>query len=412
MTNGDLVVGVTLEKRATNTDIIQNNCDYEHLETKYLPHKKRNQIKNISESTPKSSIKKVKFTCEICGHESAQQFEFYTHLKIHYEKTKHVDFGAVDLDSESNPSISEPKRLNKFEKEEILSEDTLVLNSKDVILVIPENILGIKTSQENEDGVDLHDECEDLETVVEEAKVVFNENASNVSLELLKSNENIKVQTEETIRKVIKKTKTKCDKKYPCNSCGKILLSSAAKTVHQRIHSDSRPFPCTVCGICFRQLGDLRYHKQSKHSEIPEFQCEFCGKEFARKYSLTLHRKIHTGELSHPCDLCDKSFRAAVYLQNHRRIHTGEKPFSCSKCSKKFRVKSDVNRHLKVHEARELKGSSKFENSHVLNHQVVESQMESFETELIIQDHEEGLVVNHEDLLDGGGLLDVRMVLN
>lgn len=389
MTKGDLAVEVTLEKRPINTGIEQNNCQNEHLETKNLPYKKIIHTKNISESTPKSSLKKIKvqvnrFKCEICGDESAKQFDFYTHLKIHYENTKHVNLG---IGPHSKLKI-EPKRLKTIPG---LQDDALVINNKDIILVIPENILGLKTCQENVDDVDFQEEC--LKAVLEDTKVVLNENSSNEAEELLEDDQYIEVEAEQT--KIIKKNKVKCDKKYTCKSCGKIFLSSAAKSVHQRIHSDSRPFPCTTCGLSFRQLGDLRYHNQSKHSEIPEFQCEFCGKEFARKYSLTLHRKIHTGELSHHCDFCDKSFRAAVYLQNHRRIHTGEKPFSCSKCSKKFRVKSDVNRHLKVHEARKLKSSSKLESSQIDNFQA-----------------EEAVVVSHEELLVGEGLLDVGIVLN
>jgi len=387
MTNTDLAVGVMLEKRPKFKEV-----------TKNMPHKKRIRVKKHSESLQKSLSGINKFICEICHQESASQFDFYNHLKIHYENTH-----EENIELENKKSNCTANRLDNFKKEELKKlerlQDSLDLNSKDVILVIPEDILDLESCQEN----DINDECDDLKEALKPEDVLHETNSIAARV-LLDPVSDIKIKPDDISPKVAKKIKAKSDKKYPCNSCGKTFLSSAAKTVHQRIHSDSRPFPCSGCDLSFRQLGDLKYHKQSKHSQLPEFQCEFCGKEFARKYSLTLHRKIHTGELSHHCDYCDKSFRAAVYLQNHRRIHTGEKPFPCTKCSKRFRVKADINRHMKVHAARELKGMARIECCDVARENIAEDEIECCEAE-------KDAAVNQKQLLDHG-LLNVRMVLN
>ncbi|XP_031617304.1 asparagine-rich zinc finger protein AZF1 [Contarinia nasturtii] len=145
------------------------------------------------------------------------------------------------------------------------------------------------------------------------------------------------------------------ERPHQCNDCGKSFFASSALKVHMRLHSGDKPYSCDFCHRPFRQWGDLKYHIQSKHTKEKSHQCEFCGKDFARRYSLIIHRRIHTGEKNYKCEFCNKEFRASSYLQVHRKIHTGEKPFVCDVCGKRFRVRGDLKRHSNIHERNKAK---------------------------------------------------------
>ncbi|KAH8329518.1 hypothetical protein KR074_012397 [Drosophila pseudoananassae] len=137
---------------------------------------------------------------------------------------------------------------------------------------------------------------------------------------------------------------------HKCGNCERSFYTHSALKAHEGTHSDVKPFKCEKCEFSFRQWGDLKYHIISRHSDIKAHMCEFCGKSFSRRYSLVLHRRIHTSERNYACQYCDKTFRASSYLISHVKVHTGERPYECSVCGKKFRVSGDLKRHSRIHD--------------------------------------------------------------
>ncbi|XP_041351042.1 zinc finger protein 208-like [Gigantopelta aegis] len=102
-----------------------------------------------------------------------------------------------------------------------------------------------------------------------------------------------------------------------------------------------RVYKCVICcnEITKRKtlnLGSSLAQLIGEFKKWESFKCKFCEKTFGQKYSLAVHKRVHTDSKPYLCVLCESDFFTFSGLELHKKIHCcGEKAFTVMKTKAK-----------------------------------------------------------------------------
>lgn len=139
------------------------------------------------------------------------------------------------------------------------------------------------------------------------------------------------------------------DATQTCQICRRKISNQALYQVHMKQHENEPPrkIKCDICGVGFTRLECMELHRRRHFNEEKKFPCEYCEKRFFTVHLKTVHERLHTNEKPFDCTDCQMTFRTMAKLNKHREHrHTANvKRFYCTHCALDFCTQSALNKH-------------------------------------------------------------------
>ncbi|XP_044736228.1 zinc finger protein 239-like [Chrysoperla carnea] len=143
------------------------------------------------------------------------------------------------------------------------------------------------------------------------------------------------------------------EKKFACSfeNCKASFPKKSKLVVHERVHTNERPFVCDNCGKAYISNSHLKRHINTTHSEVrPTYKCSICMLNLRSLTNLRKHQaRLHVNgrKYQYECDECQQGFYKKSQLNAHIFSHTQKAPYTCSHCSEGFLNRASLKKHEK-----------------------------------------------------------------
>ena len=112
-------------------------------------------------------------------------------------------------------------------------------------------------------------------------------------------------------------------KPHLCSQCGHSSANKSNLKMHiEHVHEGKKPFPCDQCNKKYRHRWELKHHVSRFHEKNKPFKCSICSRCFANISELNQHGDVHTNIRPYPCTICEDKFKRSHHLVTHlKTIH-------------------------------------------------------------------------------------------
>ena len=109
-----------------------------------------------------------------------------------------------------------------------------------------------------------------------------------------------------------------------CYKCGSCFPTQLYLHNHQRSCLQLEQHLCSICGAVFSLRQSLMSHINNKHGGERRYSCVQCGQRFSCHANRNRHMRIHNNTFPYMCDICGQKFRHSNSLKDHVRRKHGD----------------------------------------------------------------------------------------